>query len=73
DEHNLSAEVKALLAKFEGSKYVDSSITPKSSVPSSHSIKSFVSVEILDHQLLKMSLKMFRSSFLILNQANSLE
>ncbi|KAM3179557.1 hypothetical protein ACTXT7_000292 [Hymenolepis weldensis] len=43
----LFAEAKALAAKFEGSKLVDSSTTSKS-FPSSYSIKPSASVEICD-------------------------
>ncbi|KAM3181582.1 hypothetical protein ACTXT7_014081 [Hymenolepis weldensis] len=46
--NRLSEEIKLHSVKFEGSKYVDSSITSMSSVPSSHSIKPSVSDEILD-------------------------
>ncbi|KAM3178202.1 hypothetical protein ACTXT7_003008 [Hymenolepis weldensis] len=46
--NSLCAEVKVLLIKFEGFKYVDASITSMSSVPSSYSIRPSSSLEILD-------------------------
>lgn len=46
--NGFSAEVKALSAKFEGSEYVDSSITSMSSVPLFYSIIPYASVEIKD-------------------------
>lgn len=46
--NSLSAEVKALWAKFEGLKHMHSSITSTFSVLLSYSIKSSASVEIPD-------------------------
>ncbi|VUZ42521.1 unnamed protein product, partial [Hymenolepis diminuta] len=45
---SLCTEIKALSTKFEGSKYVDTSITPMFFVPSTYSIRHSASVGILD-------------------------
>lgn len=64
----LSAEVKAISAKFEGFKYVNAYTAPMSSIPSFYSIKPSASVEFPIMQLMKMIL----SSFMVLNLGNPL-
>ncbi|KAM3183918.1 hypothetical protein ACTXT7_009399 [Hymenolepis weldensis] len=70
---SLSAGVKALSAKFEGSKDVLPPIASMSSVPLSYSIKSSASVEIPDPAAAEDVHKICLSSFMLPNQENSLD